>query len=317
MIRPASFQAGASAQQSLQLWSWSWSAWPWSSALGRHRRRPPRRSSSAPGATTRRRSEQPAGARAPANNRRRDKGEIDDQSACRAEPAAGQPAHHPTASAGRPGAAVTRCPPTAAAGTAVGSCLVANVTADRLASSQLGSQRRLIGGSDHSWPIRRASRNWTTWSATWARWPTPTAAAMSLACGWLPRILPGPVHRCCNRSIRILGLAAVTQRCSRPWASLWFRPATTTTCWSAWVLLAGRPAPRRSMAPRVAWPRAWSSCWGRTRAGSAGCCPRRWRLPSSMAAYAATSPNSSGTHPAKTSDHDESMRVGWRRRPHG
>jgi hypothetical protein len=74
--------------------------------------------------------------------------------------------------------------------------------------------------SDPSWPTRLASRNWTTWLATWARWPTPGAEAMNLACGWLPRILPGPVRRCCNRSIRTPRLAAVTERCWRPWTLL-------------------------------------------------------------------------------------------------
>ena len=98
--------------------------------------------------------------------------------------------------------------------------------------------------------------------------------------------------------------------------SLWFRPATTTTCWSAWVLPAGRPALRRSIPPPVTWPQASSSCCSHTRAGSARCCPGRWRRPSPMAAYAGTSPNWSGTHPGTTSDHYESMRVGWRRRPH-
>jgi hypothetical protein len=105
-------------------------------------------------------------------------------------------------------------------------------------------------------------------------------------------------------------VAAGTQRCSQPWTSPSCRPATRMTCWSAWVLLAGPPAPRRSMPLRVAWGRAWSSCWGRTRAGSPGCCPGRWRRTLPMAASAGTSPNSSGTHPGETSDQYESMRVG-------
>jgi hypothetical protein len=112
-------------------------------------------------------------------------------------------------------------------------------------------------------------------------------------------------------------LAAGTRRCLWPWTSLLFRPATTTTWWSAWGLPAGRPAPRRSMLLRVAWPQAWSSCWGRTRAGSPGCCQSRWRRPSPMAASAGTLPNSSGTHPGKTPDRYESRSVGWRRRPTG
>ena len=137
--------------------------------------------------------------------------------------------------------------------------------------------------SDPSWHTRPASRNWTTWSATWARSPMPGAAAMSLACGWPPRILPGPAQRCCNRPIRTPRLAAGTRRCLWPWTSLLFRPATTTTCWSAWGLLAGRLAPSRSMPQRVAWRRASSSCWGRTRpvhraaAQAAGGVPRRWQ----------------------------------------
>jgi Nucleotidyltransferase domain len=82
--------------------------------------------------------------------------------------------------------------------------------------------------------------------------------------------------------------------------------------------LAGRPTSAEEVhAPRVASRRAWSSCWGRTRAGSPGCCPRRWRRPSPMAAYAGTWPNSSGTHPDKTPDRYESMSVGWRSRPTG
>jgi hypothetical protein len=130
-------------------------------------------------------------------------------------------------------------------------------------------------------------------------WRRGDELGLRLAAQDLARSCPGLLQPL-NRTPR---LAAGTRRCWRPWTSLLFRPATTTTRWSAWGLLAGRPAPSRSMPRRVAWPQAWSSCWGRTRAGSPGCCPGRWRRPWPMAACAGTSPNSSATHPGKTLDH--------------
>jgi hypothetical protein len=153
--------------------------------------------------------------------------------------------------------------------------------------------------SDHSWPIRRASRNWTTWSATWARWPTPIAEAMSLAGGWLPRILPGPVHRCCNRSIRILGLQPSCSAARGPG----LRRGSTRL-------------PRRPVGlPGACWPadQRRGGLWRRVSPPGTGVvellgsdADRLTRLlPEPLAASltdgadAATSPNSSGTHPLR------------------